>query len=216
MYSETVSHALWELLSLLNKIPGIDQCYLGGGTALSLQLGHRKSEDLDFFARNNIEEVFNNFNTSTYHCKIHIINQTTRHIELMINSIKVDLIKEQIPLRFQTKSLKKEIPNIRIADPKDIGRMKIISISSRGCKKDFIDLYCLTRNTITLADLIELVLKENQGIKYSRLHFLKGLIDFESADKEVNPFMIWEIDWKKVKNTLISEIMDIADKINIQ
>jgi hypothetical protein len=38
-----------ELLKSLMKIPSLSDFYLGGGTALSLHLGHRLSIDLDFF-----------------------------------------------------------------------------------------------------------------------------------------------------------------------
>jgi len=31
--------------------------YLGGGTALDLQLGHRRSDDLDFFATEDFEDL---------------------------------------------------------------------------------------------------------------------------------------------------------------
>ena len=40
------SETLKVVVSLISKL---DTFYLAGGTGLALQLGHRKSEDLDFF-----------------------------------------------------------------------------------------------------------------------------------------------------------------------
>lgn len=48
MHSQAISNALWDLLCILNAIPQIESCYLGGGTALAVHLEHRVSEDLDF------------------------------------------------------------------------------------------------------------------------------------------------------------------------
>ncbi|MBW2046977.1 MAG: hypothetical protein JRJ09_00410 [Deltaproteobacteria bacterium] len=52
---------------------------------------------------------------------------------------------------------------------------------SRGRRKDFVDLFCLTRDTIDLSSLIALSMEENLGVRYSKLLFLKGLVDFEGG-----------------------------------
>ncbi len=124
----------------MNGVPDINKCYLGGGTALSLQLGHRISEDIDFFTKRNVEDILFNIRNSNIFSQIHIYNQTSRHIELMIRSIKVDIIREQTPLKDRTKPVRPDLDNILLAAPKDLGRMKIIAIGSRGSKKDFIEL----------------------------------------------------------------------------
>ena len=100
-----------------------------------------------------------------------------------------------------------------MADPRDIGRMKIMSIGSRGNKKDFVDLYCLTRKIIPLETLLALAMEEDHGIRYSKLLFLKGLVDFEEADQEGELPILWDISWKEVKKCLIDEVKHIARKI---
>ena len=90
MYTETISDAIWELLRRLNPIPDMTYSYLGGGTALALQLGHRRSEDLDFF----VTEEFNDFSfkqdIQLERLDTLVVNQTPNHTEMMIQSIKVD------------------------------------------------------------------------------------------------------------------------------
>lgn len=49
MFWNTVSAKLREILLELSNEPLFEHFTLVGGTALRLQIGHRKSEDIDFF-----------------------------------------------------------------------------------------------------------------------------------------------------------------------
>ena len=213
MFTKAISDPLWELLRRLNPIPDMIFSYLGGGTALSLQLGHRKSDDLDFFVTEGFDDLSFKKNIQIEGLDVLVLNQTSSHTEMIIHSIKVDLIKERIPLKFPLKTIHPQTENIKMADPRDIGRMKLMSIGSRGSKKDFVDLYCLTREIITLESLITMAMEENRGIKYSKLLFLKGLLDFEEAEREGDLTMIWDVEWEEVKSTLIKDVKKIAKKI---
>lgn len=53
MYTNTLPGNTEKILINLKKIKSIDSFYLTGDTALSLQIGHRESQDLDFFSQNN-------------------------------------------------------------------------------------------------------------------------------------------------------------------
>lgn len=137
MYSEAISDSVWDLLHRLNSISQMKSCYLGGGTALALQLGHRISEDLDFFVVEEFDHLSFERAIKSKGLDTLVLNQTFGHTELIIQSVKVDLIRERIPLKFSLKPIDSRIANLKMADPKDIGRMKILSIGSRGSKKDF-------------------------------------------------------------------------------
>ena len=212
MYSETISETLLKLLQRLDTL-GLDSSwYLGGGTALALQLGHRTSEDLDFFTPS--------FQTAALLAGIEkaglkatLVNQSPDHVEAVIETIKVDFIREQIPLMFPLKTLSPLTTGLKSADLRDIGRMKLAAIGSRGNKKDFIDLYCLTRKIISLDSLIGLVLGEKHAVNFSKVLFLKGLVDFDDAENDPDPRMIWEITWDEVKRILKEEVKKIAGNI---
>lgn len=213
MYAEAISDSLWELLRRLNRIADMKSSYLGGGTALAIQMGHRMSDDLDFF-------VTGGFDYAAFKTRIEqagldalVLNQSTRHVGLMIRSTKVDLIREQISLKFPLKPLHPDIETLRMADPRDIARMKLMSIGGRGSKKDFVDIYCLAKEIITLESLITAAAEEGRGLKYSRLLFLKGLVDFEEADKDSDLNMIWNVSWEDVKMSLMQEVKRIAKKM---
>ena len=55
LYTETIDKPLWKVLKNLSVLPELQNFYLAGGTALALQLGHRKSEDLDFFTNGSLD-----------------------------------------------------------------------------------------------------------------------------------------------------------------
>jgi predicted nucleotidyltransferase component of viral defense system len=186
--------------------------YLGGGTALTLQLGHRVSADLDFFVPKDYELSTLMGEIQDFAVNAIIISQTSHHCGLLMGSIKVDYLRERISTRFPLKTVVSEGSRFQMADPADIGRMKLLTIASRGGKKDFIDLYCLTRTVISLEDLLMLFLEEQGTIRFNRLLFLKGLVDFEEAEKEALPIMLWEVDWNKVKKILGEEVKRIGKK----
>ena len=212
MYTEAISDRLWGLLKRLSAFPEMKFAYLGGGTALSLQLGHRKSEDLDFFLIDEFDELAFMRSIQRSGLDTLVINQTSNHTQLMIQSSKVDLIQSRMPLKFTLKAIHPETANLKMADAKDIGRMKIMAIGSRGSKKDFVDLYCLTREIIPLESLIAMAMEEDRGIRYSKLLFLKGLVDFEEADLEGDVSMIWDKSWGEIKGSLKEEVKEIAKK----
>ena len=213
MYSEAISDSVWDLLHRLNSIAQMKSCYLGGGTALALQLGHRISEDLDFFVAEEFDHLFFERTIKSNGLNTLVLNQTFGHTELIIQYVRVDLIRERIPLKFPPKPIDGQMANLRMADLRDIGRMKILSIGSRGSKKDFVDLYCLTRKVIPLDSLLILAMEEDHGVRYSKLLFLKGLVDFEEADRDADLRLLWDIGWEEVKQGLTDEVRQIAEKI---
>ncbi len=50
IYWETLTPETRELFNLVARLPFMSEFYLGGGTGLALQLGHRFSVDLNFFS----------------------------------------------------------------------------------------------------------------------------------------------------------------------
>ena len=126
-------------LGLLNKIMSdseFDSFNLVGGTALALQIGHRKSIDLDLFT----PEEFNSDNLLYSLNKYGQVaeNFTAKNtLGVFINDIKVDLIRYPFdlirPLQIDS--------GVRMYAIEDIGAMKLRAIAKRGAKKYFWDLF---------------------------------------------------------------------------
>jgi len=178
-------------------IPQFNDLFLVGGTSLALQIGHRKSIDLDLFGRFNLEQeefswIFKQFNSVT------MINRTPNIKTYIIEDIKVDFVN--YPYSWIDKAILKD--GIRLAGMKDIAAMKLSAITGRGTKKDFIDLYFLLR----YFSLNQMLNFYNQ--KYpdgSKFLVLKSLTYFEDAEVELTPVMLESVDWKEVKSKIVKE-----------
>ena len=164
MHREAIPDSVWGLLLGLSRLRSIQSCYLAVGTALAIQLGHRVSEDLGFFLREGLEYDEVLAELSALGMGGTVMSRTPAHCELMLNAVKVDFIRERIPLEHPLKSLDLGPAAINMAHAVDIGRMKLFSIASRGSRKDFIDLYCLTRVVIPLEDLLSVALERQNLI----------------------------------------------------
>ena len=189
------------------KISGVSSSfYLAGGTALALHLGHRESIDFDFF----IQEEFSPEKLLKKLKKIGVVNvldQSESHINIIINSVKVSYFHYPYQLIEDCKSYK----NINIAQIKDILPMKLIAVSQRSVKKDFIDIYAAIKNGWALDYMFELLSRKFSGISYNHVNILKGLTYFEDAEKDEMPKVLDDIAWEDVKLTLEKEALRILN-----
>jgi len=111
--------------------------------------------------------------------------------------------------RVLEKIKRRKFGGIKIADEKDIACMKIDAISSRGSKKDFIDLYFLLEK-YSLPELISFFEKKYSAIEFNKLHILKSLTYFKDAEDEPMPIMIKNTNWADVKKKIIKEANKIV------
>jgi len=134
-----------ELFDLYYEIKGVDlfrDYVLGGGTALALQLGHRISTDIDVFTANvqDNKDILDKLNElyKTYY----IISITDPVLQVTINNIKVDFIKDTSTIIEMPKTDDK----ITYFGIKDIAAMKLRTILTRTKSRDFIDIAYLLKN----------------------------------------------------------------------
>jgi predicted nucleotidyltransferase component of viral defense system len=180
------------------KIDEFNSLRLVGGTSLALQIGHRKSIDLDFFGEIdftylNIKEVFKSFD------KIESF-KNSKHINIFeINNVKVDFVNYTYPWLKQ----ELEIDGIRLAQKEDIAAMKIAAITGRGSRKDFVDLFFLLKQ-FTFQQIMDLY--KQKYFDSSPYLALKSLVYFDDAENDFSVEMIEDISWEEVKNTISTEV----------
>ncbi len=168
-----------------------------GGTALSLQLGHRISVDLDLFSNLEFSEnVLVEKLESIADVKIFQKAKNTLNIEA--NGVKVDLIRYNYP----TLEPIKVVDNIRLLNIQDIACMKL----DRGAKKDFFDLYFILKS-YSLTEILKFHRKKFNRIE--QFHIVKSLTYFADAEEEPNPIMIEKISWKEVKEYISESVLEI-------
>ena len=72
--------------------------------------------------------------------------------------------------------------------------MKLIAISGRGSRKDFIDLYTILRNGPILKDFFPLLPIKYGAGRANVYHILKSLTYFKDAEREPPPTMLEPFD----------------------
>ena len=199
MFEDVLSEQALEAIDAL--APVLKDFYLAGGTGLALQLGHRRSEDLDFFSDRMFnadvllasipydEQIFTEL--GTVHCQV--------------KGIRISLLYYKPPLLYPPV----EWRNIRVADIRDIGAEKIKTISQRGAKKDFIDLFAISEMKYSIAEVCNFFRRRFKGSDINLYHVLKSLVFFEDAEQDPAPVMLiqgeeWE--WDNIKAFFVQNI----------
>ena len=200
MHEETLYLKTKNTLEKIRHEEMLNSFYMAGGTALALQLGHRKSVDLDFFSQNypSHERLLQTFGKY----QLIIVQQAKGTLDVFIDDVKVSFFEYKYPLLEDTHPYKQ----IKLASTLDIACMKIAAIAQRGTKKDFVDLYVLLQS-FTLDEILRAFEKKYAGTVYQRLHILKSLVYFDDAENDPEPDYISPIKWKDVKHLLTSSAM---------
>ena len=194
LHYKTVDEFTLELLKKLQSLRIFSEMRLVGGTSLALQIGHRKSIDIDLFGILNVDFDVLTDELKTIGDVVVLGNSKNIHTYL-IDEIKVDIVHYEYPW------LKNKIVSdkIHLAAIEDIAAMKLSAIIGRGSKKDFIDLYYILQQF----DLAQLMSFYGQKFRDgSSFLVLKSLVYFEDADLEAMPWMFEDLSWEEVKTTI--------------
>ena len=201
LFTKTLSKNTKKALALLSDFPFPEKTYLAGGTACALHLGHRISVDLDFFTPIKFDSKAV-LHALKDHGEFKLEQQSWGTILGLFSEVKFSLFVYEYPLLFPSHSFQR----IPIADLRDIAAMKIEAISSRGIKRDFMDLYFICQSGIALKEILDLYDRKYQQHKSNTIHILKSLIYFVDADATAVPKMLKTVDWKKVKRFFEDEV----------
>ncbi len=192
-----------ETKNLLQKIKPEElpqDSYLAGGTAVALQLGHRRSADLDFFTPK--EFVENQWEEKLKkELEFKLLTRDWQTLIGHIGKVKISLFA----YRYKQVAPKKLYGNIPIASLPDLAAMKLDTILGRGTKRDLIDIYFLAQK-FTLKKLFGFYQKKYGNFEDRELMIKKALVFFEDADKDEMPDMIIKTDWDTIKRWLLEKI----------
>lgn len=90
---------------------------------------------------------------------------------------------------------------VPVASVLDIAAMKIEAISSRGARKDFVDLYFICQEPgLGLAGAVAAFEARFASASPNVLHRVKALTYFDDAEREPELMMLKPVDWSEVRS----------------
>ncbi len=149
------------LLKMIDDCSFLEKYVLVGGSALSMHLCHRKSEDLDFFTYEDSfdkQEIFEYI--QTFENK-EILNQTDEQIDVLLDGVKVTFFNAQWGF---LKPIKVERFNLSTLEA--IAAMKINVLFLRAKYRDYYDIYFLVKKSMSLRKVFECSLNILEGINF--------------------------------------------------
>lgn len=208
LQTNTVKKSTFELLKQLQGEPLLSRTRLVGGTALSLQIGHRESEDLDLFCTEPLDSMLvQRLLIEKYEFIPSVITENT--LIGFVNGVKIDVIYHPFP--WLENSIDNQ--NVRIATKSDIAAMKMHAIINSGKRpKDFVDISFLSMY-FSYNELKHLLLRRYPA--YDPIMADKAVIYFDDIDENLIPeikMIGYTFDFEKVKHRII-KMTDNPDKV---
>ena len=214
LHYQTITQQLKSALDWIMSEDIFNLFRLVGGTALSLQLGHRESVDIDMFSDLSYGNI--DFESIDAQLKNHFdyVDSLDTPIVGMGKSyfigdsandcIKLDLYYTDSFIRPYI-----EIDNIRLASTEEITAMKVDVVSRGARKKDFWDLHELL-NLYSIEKMLQLH-EERYPYTHNRDEIITNFTNFEKADNDFEPICLKEKIWEIIK----LDIVEAIDSLNL-
>jgi len=177
--------------------------YLAGGTGLALHLGHRTSVDFDFYIRKHfqapdlyqeIEAVFKEKAQKTAQAKDTLFC-TVNKADLSFFWYEYPLIKK--PMR---------IKGVAVSSIEDIAAMKLIAISQRPVKRDYVDIFFLLK-AFSIEKMFSFVQKKYPN--FNQYFSLRALTYFDDVkEKRGRQVKVFDknFSWPKAKEEILKKV----------
>lgn len=206
MHLEIIDKPRIELLNKLKTLESMKDFAMGEGTALSLQLGLRVSEEFNFFTsfhfdpNNLLEELKQIFPNQI---SVITLSERISTLDLYICDIKVSFFEYRYSL-LNEPLLFEEFKPIKLLNIEDIACMKAVAIYQRGTKKDFFDLYfSIIKFDISPEKMLK-ILDEKYHDNELKLNCAIAITFFDDAELDFLPLSFVDYSWLEIKKFFIS------------
>lgn len=190
---ENIPETTAKVLRILANENFIRNFTLVGGTALSLQLGHRQSEDLDFiYDGEKIQTLSLKRNIAKLFPKYKIIREETGYqVDFLIQEVKVTFFSSgAVLVPFPVKDYSFIHDRLRIATVDIIAVLKMATIAQRCTIRDYYDLYYIAKYVHSLGKIYtscKKLLPNISAITYSETIIYVNDIPENSLEAHLNP-----------------------------
>lgn len=187
------------LLLQIGIAPVLRDAYLAGGTALSLQLSHRRSYDLDLFIKT-LPPVSVWQNDLRQFGTFRLLGAREQGFLGTLNGVQISLNPFPYPLLENLLLCQ----SLKVAGLKDLSAMKLFAIISRTRLKDIVDLYFLAQK-FSLTEMLIFFEHKFEGLEVSEPVILKALTDWRETPEEPID-LIKQVSLDKVKSFWIKQV----------
>ena len=193
LHLNTIDPPLYQVLIDFSQLPELASFSLVGGTSLSLQLGHRKSDDLDFFTDRSFDIVDVKRAILEYNPDVFFLNETRQGFTFSLplpgkpnETRKLDIYNWAV--KFIRPFTQEGV--IRLASLEDIAAFKLDAICHRKEKKDYVDIAVLLEK-FTFSQMLDFY-KEKFPMNDKRI-VLSQILDIEGWENSVDPVMLIDL-----------------------
>lgn len=183
-----------------NVVPALGGWILAGGTGLALQCGHRLSDDFDFFRTvgmdvEGLHDAFSHIGA------YETLQQGERTLSILLQGVKMSFFQVKDSFLFPAEPYQ----FFEVADARDIALMKLVAITNRGSRKDFVDLFTILRDGPGLEHYLQLLPRKYGAARVNAYQVLMSLTYFDDAEEEPLPMMLEPFNWEECKAFFIRE-----------
>lgn len=148
MFKDILTEEQHRLLSLIRHFR--QDFYLAGGTAIALQIGHRRSIDFDLFTGKPLRtvKIINTIKRGNHSIDA-TLEESTEELTMIIDGIKMTFL--EYPFNIEPSVSFND--TIMMPDLLILAAMKAYSLGRRSKWKDYIDLYFILRDHFPLDDI---------------------------------------------------------------
>jgi hypothetical protein len=183
--------------------------YLAGGAAAGLQIGHRRSNDFDWFTPNTIKPATLLKRLEATRLSIEVTQNDEGTFLGYVEGVKFSVFRYRYPLV----AALVPVDGANLASLQDIAAMKLVAVVQRAEKRDYVDLHALlTERKITLGVMFRALVQKapqlDPAVAYRALGY------FVDAEKTKMPRMLNATTWEKIKADLTREVSKFDPSIS--
>lgn len=209
----TIDPPLFQVLFDLSRLPQLANFSLVGGTALSLQMGHRKSDDLDFFTDRSFDVMEIKNAILEYNPKVQFLTETPLGLSftLPLPGDDEDVRKLDI-YNWAVKFIRPAIEegHIRLASLEDIAAFKLDAITHRKENKDYVDIAMLL-DKFSFAQMLDFY-REKFPMNDKRL-VLTQILDKEGLEMSAEPEMLIDLTPEKAFEKIEHKVKEYSQEL---
>ncbi len=179
--------------------------YLAGGTALALQLGHRQSEDFDWFTPRTLDPASLLADIQGLGFAVDVDQNAAGTFVGRVGGVSFSVFRYRYPLVGRATRLE----GCRIASFRDLAAMKFAAVLGRATRRDYLDIHALlVIKRMRLSEMVDAFRTKFPSADVREA--LRGLSYFGDVEKQRMPILHVEVRWEDVKADILHAVKSLG------